>query len=315
MVWGTGQIPVANLGSGTASATTFLNGAGAWVTPGGGGTVTNVSAGTVADAFSLSVANQTSTPAISLGWSTGLVPTANLASSGTASGTTFLAGSQAWKTAVTSVDIDLTAGSTGLDNILAKDSNFPITGSTAGGLKLIAQSANAVLVGPTSGSATYPTFRALVKQDIASLASGITAANTDVSYCVVGGSGTTANWSRTHRYTSMLSTPTTVGTGTVGGGTLSIDLTTGALVAVTLSGTTTLSFSNLATALWGTNQAITVAVYHTGTGTTNFINNVTGAGTVRWRGGSAPTAGTASDFYQFTILSPTGPCLASYNSW
>ena len=96
LAWGAGQIPTANLGAGSASATTFLAGDSQWRT-----TVTQVTASGVAP-LNLTVTNPTSTPAITASWGTGQIPPVNLGT-GTPTATNFLKGDGSWGTAVTSL--------------------------------------------------------------------------------------------------------------------------------------------------------------------------------------------------------------------
>ena len=309
LTWNGTTIPNSALASsGTADATTFLSGNRTWKTA-----LTNISTGTIHTAFDITFTSATTTPVLNVGWGSGLVPTSNLGAN-TANASSWLCGNQTWA----NIDINLGSNSTGLQNVITKTAGqWPFSGTSTAGLELLKQLPNTALMGPSSGSITnYPTFRTLVKLDVGALPSGVISTSVDSSYVLQGVvGGDTAAWSRTIRYTAMQSTPTQVGGVTVSGTTVTCNVVNGALGSVTLAGTSTLNVTNLTSVLWDATKAITIAIYHSGAGTTNFINNVTGAGTVRWRGGAAPTVGTASDFYQFTILSPTGPCLASYTAW
>lgn len=116
-----GVIATARLGSGTASATTFLAGDQSYKTPPypvtsvagktGAVTLTNTDVGAAATSHTHAASDITS----------GVIATARLGS-GTADATTYLAGDQTYKAAVTSVN-----GSTGAVTVAAGDTTYTVT--------------------------------------------------------------------------------------------------------------------------------------------------------------------------------------------
>lgn len=80
------------------------------------------------------------------------------------------------------------------------------------------------------------------------------------------------------------------GTVTAGAGTASLDLTTGVTFSFTTSGATTVSFTNPP----ASGLAIAFTIILTGDGSA-----VTWPTAVKWHGGSAPTATSTKDAYNF----------------
>ncbi len=121
----------------------------------GSGSVTTFSAGTLSPIFTTSVANATTTPALSFSLTS---QSANKVlagpTSGGAAGPTFrslVAGDLPSLSYVTSVDL-------AVPNIFSLSGN-PITSSGTITISLANQSANTFFTGPASGGATLPTFR------------------------------------------------------------------------------------------------------------------------------------------------------------
>ena len=192
--WGSGQLPAANLGGGTAGASTTyylqvqssagsVYGTPNWVTTSSlpQGTVTQVTGTSSAAALSLSVTNQTTTPAISLSWTGGQVPAANLGSLTPAASTSYFLqvatnasgtlGTPFWQN--TSTIPPGTVTSIGL----TMPSDFVTTAAitTSGNITVtrVNQQGNLFLASPSTGIG-IPSYRNIASADISNLAYSIT---------------------------------------------------------------------------------------------------------------------------------------------
>lgn len=170
-----GNLSVNNLNSGTnASSGTFWRGDGSWAVPSGSGpgTVTSVAANNSVSGLTMTISNPTTTPTINLSGTpniaasnvtAGVFSTARLGS-GSPSASNFLRGDGTW--AATGAGIGtVTSVGLALPNVFSV-SGSPVTSAGTLTATLANQSANTVFSGPTTGSATAPTFRSLVEADI-----------------------------------------------------------------------------------------------------------------------------------------------------
>ena len=237
--------------------------------------------------------------------------------SGTASSSTYLKGDLTWGSlsgAGTVTSVALTAPSD------FSVSGSPITSSGTIAITYANQSPNRVLAGPSSGSTTAaPSYRALVALDLATGGSATNFLRGDMSWQAI----TVPDFSVLNSPVTSRSVETNA-TSTATASALTVDTSTGSsLILTTLSGTTTITFSNITNLLKANGQAVTFAIIATQSATTNFINAVAVTGqtiTTRWRGGTAPTAGNSAGFdvYQFTIVRSTAGAytvLASINGF